>query len=472
MPGKPAARVFDETAHGFPLFPPGPGSPDVFIGFQQAWRGVPLAASAALEVSETAAQTAMTTAEAATAAAAGTPAGPAAYTAEQALKSELEISMSAEMESFAGMADIHICEMLVPLPIHGPGVVIDGSPTVLINNMPACRLGDTVLEALGGPDPIVTGCYTVLIGDSGGTGQSWMPGMAVPLVNFCDEISQLSQDPQQRLLEEQAMLQQLQQSGQTTTASQLQNSMNTLEMAMLSQATYSPNNPLPPGWSPVTDPNTLKKLNLSQEDLGDDAFVYQKNTPGQPTQYAVAFRGTQSGSDWMTNLTQGLGFEDDRYDNAENLANKLKLDQQNGVPVEITGHSKGGGEAAYASAISGYSAKTFNAAGVHQNSFARAGLSSDQTQQASQNVQSYVNSRDPLNGMQDNRGILLPGLFGALGIVADATGGLPQSFGQRQEVPAYDGQGINPLTGHSMDAMIKSLEQQQDAMLNQLFGCP
>ena len=37
------------------------------------------------------------------------------------------------------------------------GLVIDGSQTVLINGLPACRLGDTVLEAVGRPNKIVGG---------------------------------------------------------------------------------------------------------------------------------------------------------------------------------------------------------------------------------------------------------------------------------------------------------------------------
>jgi hypothetical protein len=43
-----------------------------------------------------------------------------------------------------------------------------GSPTVLINNMMACRLGDIVLEkpglAMGPANPIVMGEMTAMIG--------------------------------------------------------------------------------------------------------------------------------------------------------------------------------------------------------------------------------------------------------------------------------------------------------------------
>jgi hypothetical protein len=47
-----------------------------------------------------------------------------------------------------------------------PDVIAKGAFTVLVNNMPAARMGD--MTAHGGS--IVTGCPTVLIGDGGGGG--------------------------------------------------------------------------------------------------------------------------------------------------------------------------------------------------------------------------------------------------------------------------------------------------------------
>ena len=59
---------------------------------------------------------------------------------------------------------MHACTTPWPLPPHGPGVVIDGSATVMIQNMPACRMGDTIVEAIGPPNKIVMGCPTVIVG--------------------------------------------------------------------------------------------------------------------------------------------------------------------------------------------------------------------------------------------------------------------------------------------------------------------
>ena len=166
MPKGMAARVTDPVVHPLPpVLSPGPGSINVIIGNLPAWRGIPLAAVAALSAAKQAADIAIQTAEAATLAAAGTPGAPAAYAAEQATKGAMLASMSSAISGAAASgADIHMCTTPLPVPPHGPGVVIDGSATVLINNLPACRMGDTILEAVGPPNKIAMGCPTVIIG--------------------------------------------------------------------------------------------------------------------------------------------------------------------------------------------------------------------------------------------------------------------------------------------------------------------
>jgi uncharacterized Zn-binding protein involved in type VI secretion len=103
----PAARVTDSTTHGAPLSP-GPGSSNVLIGNLPAWR--------------------------------------------------------AEI-------DQHACPAVSVSGADGVGAVMMGSPTVLINNMMACRIGDIVVEkpglALGPADPILMGEMTVMIGIPG-----------------------------------------------------------------------------------------------------------------------------------------------------------------------------------------------------------------------------------------------------------------------------------------------------------------
>jgi uncharacterized Zn-binding protein involved in type VI secretion len=95
-----AARVGDLTSHGSPLGP-GVGSANVLIGGQPAWRAT---------------------------------------------------------------VDTHACPLSNGPQPHGGGFVSKGSLTVLINNFPAVRQGDQVIEAGGGPNAIAAGCPTVVIG--------------------------------------------------------------------------------------------------------------------------------------------------------------------------------------------------------------------------------------------------------------------------------------------------------------------
>ncbi len=98
--GFPAARLGDLTSHGSPLAP-GIGSTDVLIGGMPAWRA---------------------------------------------------------------LIDFHACPIVKGLVPDVGGVVMMGSPTVMVDFMMACRVMDMVVEIPGGPNPIVLGCFTVLIG--------------------------------------------------------------------------------------------------------------------------------------------------------------------------------------------------------------------------------------------------------------------------------------------------------------------
>lgn len=163
----PAARVTDPVAHPLPpILTGGPTAITVIIGFLPAWRGVgaAAAAAAALQAAKKVSDTAIEVAEKATIAAAGTPGAPAAKTAEETTKAAAAAAMGSAISAAAGGADIHTCATLLPIPPHGPGVVITPSKTVIIGGMPAARQGDTILEAVGPPNTITMGCPTVIIG--------------------------------------------------------------------------------------------------------------------------------------------------------------------------------------------------------------------------------------------------------------------------------------------------------------------
>ncbi|WP_034997003.1 PAAR domain-containing protein [Beijerinckia mobilis] len=163
--GRPAARMTDPVVHPLPpVLTPGPGSLNVFIGGLPAWRGVGGIAAAAVQSAKAVSDAVIQTAEAATLASVGTPGLPAAKAAEEATKAAAAASMGSMISSAAGGADIHVCSTPLPIPPHGPGVVVDGSMTVFINGLPGCRQGDTIVEAIGPPNKIAMGCPTVFIG--------------------------------------------------------------------------------------------------------------------------------------------------------------------------------------------------------------------------------------------------------------------------------------------------------------------
>lgn len=164
MPKGPAARVTDTVVHTPPGVLTGVGSPSVRIGKLPAWRGLPAAAVGGLTSAKQASDARIQIAKANTAAAVGTLRFPAAKAAEETLKAAEATAMGALVLVTAGPSDLHTCGMPLPLPPHGPGVVINGSTSVFIEGLPACRVGDTLVEALGPPDPITSGEQSVLIG--------------------------------------------------------------------------------------------------------------------------------------------------------------------------------------------------------------------------------------------------------------------------------------------------------------------
>jgi hypothetical protein len=74
--------------------------------------------------------------------------------------------------------DFHACPIVKGLIPDVGGMVMMGSPTVMINSMMACRVMDMVVEIPGGPNPIAMGATNVFIGDSGGGGGGAGAGMS------------------------------------------------------------------------------------------------------------------------------------------------------------------------------------------------------------------------------------------------------------------------------------------------------
>jgi uncharacterized Zn-binding protein involved in type VI secretion len=154
----PAARVTDITVHGSPMVP-GIGSPNVLIGGLPAWRAMSPAAVAAFV--KLIAQIMTNVNKLATALSTNNVI--AAADATNDLKDQVPQAMSM----IASMDQI-VCPMLllgIAGPPHGTGVMIGGSTTVMINNLPAGRVGDIIQEIMSpAPNSCAVGLPTVLIG--------------------------------------------------------------------------------------------------------------------------------------------------------------------------------------------------------------------------------------------------------------------------------------------------------------------
>lgn len=162
--GQPAARIGDLVAHPLPpALTGGPCSPNVLIGSQPAWLGIPQAALAALMKTVDDAEKKVHAAELKTKAATGTPAQGAAEMDEEKTKLDQTKRVAEAITALAASGiSIHSCTSLLPTP--APGIVTTGSMTVQINGLSACRSGDTIFEGLHLPNAITGGCPTVLIG--------------------------------------------------------------------------------------------------------------------------------------------------------------------------------------------------------------------------------------------------------------------------------------------------------------------
>jgi hypothetical protein len=91
---------------------------------------------------------------------------------EDSVKAAASTAMSIQMASTASQLaaaassppDVHTCPILLPVPPHGPGMVLAGSTSVFIGGFAAARANDQITEAVGPPNTITVGELSVQIG--------------------------------------------------------------------------------------------------------------------------------------------------------------------------------------------------------------------------------------------------------------------------------------------------------------------
>jgi uncharacterized Zn-binding protein involved in type VI secretion len=96
------------------------------------------------------------------------------------------------LPAWRALIDQHACPAVSITGADGVGMVLLGSPTVFIDFMMACRMGDIVMEipglALGPVNPIIMGEPTVMIGEVGMGSPAIVPPVP-PLVLLAQAMS-------------------------------------------------------------------------------------------------------------------------------------------------------------------------------------------------------------------------------------------------------------------------------------------
>lgn len=228
---------------------------------------------------------------------------------------------------------------------------------------------------------------------------------------------------------------------------------------------YKDNAEIPNGWTEIKD---------LEKEFGDEiAAVLINNQNGFKAKlfkngdiYILAFAGTElqddegnfNQKDVVTDGKQAFGLddkEDGQYANAVSLSNticsKIEEDNEKGENKKliIIGHSLGGGLATIGGAATGADTYTFNAAGVHNQTFQDQEVNAENTQ----HIQAYYSDKDPLNIAQNHRNILMAllasskcGFLSFLGSGIFLTNSLPQVAGQRIGLETD----CSLLSGHSL----------------------
>lgn len=182
--------------------------------------------------------------------------------------------------------------------------------------------------------------------------------------------------------------------------------------------------------------------------------------------YILAFAGTElkddegnfNLKDAITDGKQAFGLDDKeegQYVDAVYLSNaigsKIEEDNEKGGDKKliITGHSLGGGLATIGGAKTGAETYTFNAAGVHEQTFKDQNVGIENTR----HIQAYYSDKDPLNIVQNHRSILMAllasskcGFLSFLGSGIFLTNSLPQVSGQKIGIETD----CSLLSGHSL----------------------
>ena len=304
--------------------------------------------------------------------------------------------------------------------------------------------------------------------------------------------------------QEEALLQQLRNSGDSTDAAALEKLYHDRQMALLAADVYDAARGVghaPPGWIRVsehpelvrqyalqlhmTDKQLLDQLHPETSGFRAEIYLPDPKVLGHGYKPVVTFKGssgevmTSDGlrdttkEDFLANnFPQSVGLETDYYDRAMTLAVRLK---ESGLDFELTGHSLSGGMASAAAAVTGNHATTLNAAGLHPETARRFGEQNGipvyDLEQLKPLVTSYQVQGELLsNGVQDNIHRMDVIQRAELGGVLKETSQLLNALPQGRSILKHqlDG-GVPPQAQASVHAFVDKLATgNTDKMLREL----
>lgn len=293
----------------------------------------------------------------------------------------------------ARKGDHHLCLQHV-----GKDILPPCAPTILVGGEPAARVTD-LLECQGAPpDTIQIGEPTVLFegqqaarfGD--GTNHGGLIDEGCPTVIIG---AMTCPDKRMRLMERLRLIDAARKQAAemppgaerdrlSNAAERLAQNNRAVEDGRLASDVYNTTG-APEGWTRLSQdqlPPELQNATLHDPSSGFYADIYRSDIDGS---YRLIMRGTEfetwkqwDGNDWLWgNVSQGMGFEAQQYTQAVELSRQVA--DVYGDNVSIAGHSLGGGLASAGSLASGLPANTFNAAGIHEDTFERYGLDPTQS---------------------------------------------------------------------------------------------
>ena len=223
---------------------------------------------------------------------------------------------------------------------------------------------------------------------------------------------------------------------------------------------------------------------MEDEESGFHAAIYRNENTGE---MVLVFEGTDmmSRTDWLTNGKQGLGLETTQYEMAQRLGQRFDRSFPDDNKM-ITGHSLGGGLAAYAGLSTGnedIKVITFNASGLHDNTLASTNGQGGVTRaDAEKTVTNFNLDGELLTTLQEGKPVspVLSILSPPIGLANAALGvAMPDAVGRNHDIKAYDGAG-DPVSlpervlGHKSvglhlgDALTTSVQAEMDRSMDRM----